>query len=443
MGKSIYLAGNSTGMTEEAKEIIETTGILYKGPMETPKGTGVKSINVTARKVWSTYANKRVFQTLPGVETVFSKAGININLTLFRENIEDTYGGIEHMQTHDVAQCRRLITRQGCLQIHKKAFEMAKQKNASRITCCHKANIMKLTDGMFLETFHEVAKSYPELKADDAIVDDLAMKMVTVPNTYDVIVLPNLQGDIISDLAAGLVGGLGMAPSANIGDDISIFEAVHGTAPLIAGKGLANPTALLMSGTMMLRHLKLYEHADVIDDALKKALAAGIRTGDLPQLQGKKPVSTMQFAEGIVQNLRKLPGETVYGGWEAPKKPAVNKMMVSPRKEAEHTVGMDFFVDSALPPFELAEKLKAHVPSNMKLVMISNRGTQVWPTGSTFTQCVNHYRCRVELQDLKNKVSESEVLQIASKIASSVRVCSLEMLLTKGGKRMYSLAQGQ
>jgi isocitrate dehydrogenase len=177
--------------------------------METPKGSGVKSINVTARKVWSTFANKRVFKSLPGVETVFSQAGINIDLVMYRENIEDTYGGIEHFQTNDVAQCRRLITRTGSEQIHRAAFEMARKNNHKRITCCHKANIMKLTDGLFLDTFYKVAKDYPEIKADDAIVDDLAMKLVSRPDKFDVIVLPNLQGDILSDLAAGLVGGLG------------------------------------------------------------------------------------------------------------------------------------------------------------------------------------------------------------------------------------------
>ena len=172
----------------------------------------MKSINVTARKVWNTYANKRVFRTLPGVETVFSRAGIPIDLTLFRENIEDTYGGIEHYQTNDVVQCRRLITRPGSLQVHKMAFEMAVAKNAKRITCVHKANIMKLTDGLFLDTFYQTAKSFPQIKADDSIVDDLAMKLTMKPDAYDVLVLPNLQGDIISDLCAGLVGGLGMAP---------------------------------------------------------------------------------------------------------------------------------------------------------------------------------------------------------------------------------------
>ena len=214
MGKWVFDKGFSNGMTPEAQETIEELGILFKGPMETPKGKGVKSVNVTARKTWNTYANKRTFQSLHGVDTVFSKAGIPIDLTIVRENIEDTYGGIEHMLTHDVALSRRFITRPGSLQLIRYAFEMAQQKKAKRITCGHKANIMKLTDGLFLECFYEVAKEFPDLKADDKIVDDLAMQLVVKPQQFDVIVMTNLQGDIISDLCAGLVGGLGFAPSA-------------------------------------------------------------------------------------------------------------------------------------------------------------------------------------------------------------------------------------
>ena len=179
MGKWVFDKGYSNGMTPEAQQTIESLGILFKGPMETPKGKGVKSVNVTARKTWNTYANKRTFQTLHGVDTVFSKAGIPIDITIVRENIEDTYGGIEHMLTHDVALSRRFITRPGSLQVIKYAFEMAKKKGATRITCGHKANIMKLTDGLFLEVFNEVAKEYPELKSDDVIVDDLCMKLVS------------------------------------------------------------------------------------------------------------------------------------------------------------------------------------------------------------------------------------------------------------------------
>jgi Isocitrate/isopropylmalate dehydrogenase len=306
MGKWVFDKGFSNGMTPEAKQTIEKLGILFKGPMETPKGKGVKSINVTARKTWNTYANKRTFQTLHGVDTVFSKAGIPIDITVVRENIEDTYGGIEHMLTHDVALSRRFITRPGSLQVIRYAFEMASAKNAKRITCGHKANIMKLTDGLFLECFYEVAKEYPHLKADDVIVDDLCMKLVTRPDNFDVIVLTNLQGDIVSDLCAGLVGGLGFAPSANIGDHICIFEAVHGTAPDIAGKNIANPTALLLSGISMLHHLGLTYNAAIIENALLYTLEQGVRTGDFGD-KSKPALNTTQFAEAIISNFGKTP----------------------------------------------------------------------------------------------------------------------------------------
>src|SRR3954467_3489319 len=306
MGKWVFDKGFNNGMTPEAQETIERLGILFKGPMETPKGKGVKSINVTARKTWNTYANKRTFQTLHGVDTVFSRAGINIDLTVVRENIEDTYGGIEHMLTHDVALSRRFITRPGSMQVIRYAFLMAKQKNARRITCGHKANIMKLTDGLFLQVFYEVAKEYPELKADDVIVDDLCMKLVTRPDMFDVVVLTNLQGDIVSDLCAGLVGGLGFAPSANIGDHIAIFEAVHGTAPDIAGKNIANPTALLLSGFAMLRHLGLMENAAVIENALLYTLEQGVHTGDFGD-KSTVSANTTEFAAAVIANFGKKP----------------------------------------------------------------------------------------------------------------------------------------
>src|SRR6201991_298544 len=306
MGKWVFDKGFNNGMTPDALQAIESLGVLFKGPMETPKGKGVKSINVTARKTWNTYANKRTFQTLHGVDTVFSKAGIPIDITIVRENIEDTYGGIEHMLTHDVALSRRFITRPGSLQVIKYAFEMAKKKNARRITCGHKANIMKITDGLFLECFQEIAKEYPELKSDDIIVDDLAMKLVVKPQDFDVVVLTNLQGDIISDLCAGLVGGLGFAPSANIGDHIAIFEAVHGTAPDITGKNIANPTALLLSGIAMLRHLGLMQSASMIENALLYTLESGVHTGDFGD-KSTPALNTTAFAEAIVSNFGKTP----------------------------------------------------------------------------------------------------------------------------------------
>ena len=276
MGQRVFETGETRGMDDHAIETLERTGLLYKGPMGTPIGGGGKSINVTLRKTFGAFANLRHFQSLPGVETVFSKAGVHIDFVVVRENVEDTYGGIEHQLTEDVVQNLRLISAPGSDQVHKYAFETAKKMGLKTIHCGHKANIMKITDGMFLKRFYEVGKDYADIEQGEVIVDALCMNLVLYPTKYDMIVLPNLQGDIVSDLAAGLVGGLGFAPSANIGDRVAIFEAVHGTAPDIAGQGIANPTSLLLSGLMMLRHIGLVETADKIHNALLCTLEQGV-----------------------------------------------------------------------------------------------------------------------------------------------------------------------
>jgi len=447
MGKWVFDKGFSNGMTPEAKHTIEELGILFKGPMETPKGKGVKSVNVTARKTWNTYANKRVFQTLHGVDTVFSKAGIPIDITIVRENIEDTYGGIEHMLTQDVALSRRFITRPGSLQVIKYAFEMAKKKGARRITCGHKANIMKLTDGLFLECFQEVAKEYPELKADDVIVDDLAMKLVVRPQEFDVVVLTNLQGDIISDLCAGLVGGLGFAPSANIGDHIAIFEAVHGTAPDIAGKNIANPTALLLSGISMLRHLGLMENAAIIENALLYTLEQGVHTGDFGD-RSTPSLNTTDFANAIVAGFGKTPVHMAKP--LLPNMPVTqtefkltrNEMMVTEETQKEFIVGVDLFIESSEQPMNIAKRCQRHAGVKFNLINISNRGTQVWPTGSVYTNLVNQYNVRFESID-GSALNQQDVLGLYVSLSGDFKICSSELLNMWGGKRAYSLAQGQ
>ncbi|MEN9686426.1 MAG: hypothetical protein RLZZ28_2212 [Bacteroidota bacterium] len=447
MGKWVFDKGYSNGMTPEAQETIESLGILFKGPMETPKGKGVKSVNVTARKTWNTYANKRTFQTLSGVDTVFSKAGIPIDITIVRENIEDTYGGVEHLLTHDVALSRRFITRPGSMQVIKYAFEMAKKKGTNRITCGHKANIMKLTDGLFLDVFYEVAKDYPELKADDVIVDDLCMKLVSRPDLFDVVVLTNLQGDIVSDLCAGLVGGLGFAPSANIGDHISIFEAVHGTAPDIAGKNIANPTALLLSGFGMLRHLGLMEIAGMLENALLYTLESGVHTGDFGS-KGTGSLSTTAFAAAIIQNFGKKPANNPrpFIPNQAPTpthfKLDKNPMLESVEEKQEQIIGADFFIECNEQPSFIAEKCLMHTMGIFKLVTVSNRGTQVWPTGSNFTNLVNQYACRFESIG-EIPVTQVEILELYKRLAQDFKVCSTELLNVWGDKKAYSLAQGQ
>lgn len=447
MGKWVFDKGYSNGMTPDAQKTIEELGILFKGPMETPKGKGVKSINVTARKTWNTYANKRVFQTLHGVDTVFSKAGIPIDITVVRENIEDTYGGIEHMLTHDVALSRRFITKPGSMQVIKYAFEMARKKGTKRITCGHKANIMKLTDGLFLETFYEVAKEYSDLKADDIIVDDLCMKLVTRPDSFDVVVLTNLQGDIVSDLCAGLVGGLGFAPSANIGDHIAIFEAVHGTAPDIAGRNIANPTALLLSGFAMLRHLGFMESAAIIENALLYTLEQGVRTGDFGD-RSKPALNTTEFSDAIINNFGKQPANnprpllTDKEITPTMFKLEENPMMENRENTEETIVGVDMFIESNEQPTEVADKCLKHTLNLFKLVTISNRGTQIWPKGSMFTNLVNTYACRFEsIGDAS--LTQTDIIELYKRLSGDFKICSTELLNMWDGKKAYSLAQGQ
>ncbi|MEM7604513.1 MAG: isocitrate/isopropylmalate family dehydrogenase [Myxococcota bacterium] len=436
MGERVALSGDRTGISPGAKTSVESTGILFKGPMATPKGGGYKSVNVTARKMWGTFANKRVYRVLPGVETPLKSDGLE--LTMVRENIEDTYGGIEHMQTYDVAQCRRLISRPGCEQVHRYTFEMAKREGHKRVTCGHKANIMKLTDGLFLSTFYEIAKDYPELEADDVIIDAMAMRLVYRPTDFDVIVMPNLQGDILTDLAAGLVGGLAYAPSANLGDSISIFEAVHGTAPDIAGQDLANPTALLLSGTMMLNHLGLTEHATLIEDAVGKTLTRM----HAPSESGEPPPAfrTSKFVEEMIETLSSMELPKV----EAPKSTDFTPrsemvMRVSPAPKETVINGVDIFLESGLAPSAVAEQLQTLNSDSLKLIMISNRGTQVWPTGSPLTDGVDHHRCRFE----GTAVTQSAICRLLEACSEMFPICGAEWLRTHDGVRGYSLAQGQ
>ncbi len=270
--------------------------VCIKGPTTTPTGGGHKSINVTIRKALDLFANVRPIKSLPCIETPFK----NVDIIIVRENIEDTYGGIEHQQSPDMAQCLRIITRSGSLRAHRFAFELAVRQGRKKVTCVHKANIMKLTDGLFLETFHEVAKEFPQIESSDIIVDNCCMQLVSRPEKFDVLVLPNLFGDIVSDLCAGLVGGLGIASGANIGSSLAVYEAVHGSAPDIAGKGLANPTALLFSSLLMLRDLGLNQEAQKIEKALTEALAnKNTCTRDLGG-----SASTQDFTRAIVGRLK-------------------------------------------------------------------------------------------------------------------------------------------
>ena len=276
-------------------DAIEVCGWALKGPTATPIGKGFRSINVQLRQRFATYANLRPVHTLPGVPTRFE----NVDLVIVRENTEDLYKGIEYMLTDDTANGVKLITRPACEKICRFAFDYARKNGRKKVTAVHKANIMKLTDGLFLRTFREVAEDYPDIEANDCIIDALCMKLVQRPEQFDVLVAPNLYGDIISDLCAGLVGGLGFAPSANIGDKTRIYEAVHGSAPDIAGQDKANPSAILMAFAMMLNDLGMTDKADKLNAAIQAQVAEGkVITADIGGTAGTK-----EFTQAVIARL--------------------------------------------------------------------------------------------------------------------------------------------
>ncbi len=369
-----------TPLPVETLDSIRRNGVALKGPTTTPVGTGHRSVNVAIRTALDLFANVRPAKSLPGIVTRFG----NVDLIVVRENIEDTYSAIEHQQTADVAQTLRVITRQGSILVHRYAFALARQLGRRRVTCVHKANIHKQSDGMFLECFRQVAQEYPDIVADDIIVDNACMQLVVRPETFDVLVLPNLFGDIVSDLCAGLVGGLGVAPGGNIGRRHAVFEAVHGSAPDIAGKGIANPTALLLSALQMLEHLGLHNHARRIEQALHATLKAGIMTRDLGGT-----ATTDQFCQSIIARLEDTPAFAVAMSSATPI--SIGEPPPPTPRTGIQWVGADVFVEwndtHSLPP----------VPdcvANLTLAMITNRGTTVFPGAVPPITLVNWYRCR-------------------------------------------------
>ncbi len=453
MGRAVFERGNTRGMTDEAIRVTEESGLLFKGPMATMKGGGGKSINVTARKLWGAFANLRQIRALPGVPTLYSRAGVPVNFYVVRENIEDTYGGIEHRMTNDVVECKRLISAPGSDQVHRFAFRTARRLGIRKVHCAHKSNIMKMTDGLFLDRFREVAREFPEVETADTIIDALCMGLVMKPQQFHMIVLPNLQGDIVSDLAAGLVGGLGFAPSANIGDHISIFEAVHGTAPDIAGRGIANPTALMLSGLLLLRHVGLLHEAGLIENALLCGLEDGVRTSDFGD-EAHPPVGTGAYTAALIERLGRTPRTVppcevppgVPPTHTPPRRPTSQPLLRTFANVVSHVAGFDVYLDTRVSTIELAEQMgRLAQDTPFRLTLISNRGTQVWPTGSVFTECVDYYRVRFELRDgiVPGTLGQGPALTLLQRVAERHLVASYDLLRAFDGHRGYSLAQGQ
>ncbi|MCL2047576.1 MAG: NADP-dependent isocitrate dehydrogenase [Defluviitaleaceae bacterium] len=440
-GARVFKQGIASGVPVDTIESIKRTRVLLKGPLETPVGFGQKSANVTLRKLFETYANIRPVREFPGVTTPYSGRGID--LVVVRENVEDLYAGIEHMQTPGVAQCLKLISRKGCEKIVRTAFEFARAEGRKSVACATKANIMKLTEGFLKKTFEEIAPEYPDIESWHVIIDNCAHQLVKKPEQYDVIVTTNMNGDIISDLTSGLVGGLGFAPTANLGNDVAIFEAVHGSAPKYAGKDVINPTAVILSAVMMLRHIGEFEAAARIENAVMVTIEEGeAQTGDIVGYD--KGVSTSAYTKKIIENLGRKPAKYQVRDYAPIKLPNVSKSPVFVTPKTRRVIGADIFVEWGNDAEALGksiEKIAEATPFRLK--MISNRGTKVYPVGDTLPDCADHWRCRFVLRDTGADASQEQLIGLLGAVSAGHRWMHVEKLSEIDGELGYTMAQGE
>lgn len=441
VGEKVYLAGNTSGIAKESWDVIRRNKIFLKAPITTPQGGGYKSLNVTTRKFLGLYSNVRPCMSLhPFVKTKHPV----MDIVIIRENEEDLYAGIEHQQTDEVVQCLKLISRPGCEKIVRYAFEYAKQFNRKKVTCFTKDNIMKQTDGLFHQVFDEIAKEYPQIENEHWIIDIGAAKMADTPEAFDVIVMPNLYGDVLSDVAAQITGSVGLAGSANIGEECAMFEAIHGSAPRRAGQNVANPSGLLQGAIMMLTHIGQTEVAEKIQNAWLTTIEEGVHTYDIfKEGVSKVQVGTTQFADAVIANLGKKPS-TLKAVTYA--KDAVLHLPKYQRKAPldKKLVGVDVFVQwNGTNPTELATMLKEMENGGLKLSMITNRGIKVYPDGFPETFCTDHWRCRFKPAE-DYTISKSDIIALLSSAEkANIDTIKTENLYSFDGKQAYSLGQGQ
>ncbi len=440
IGEKVYLRGIPYGIEPHAWETIRKAKAFLKAPITTPQGGGYKSLNVTVRTTLGLYANIRpCISYYPFVETKHPK----MDLVVVRENEEDLYAGIEYRQTPDVCESIKIISRPGSEKIVRYAFEYARHQGRKKVTCFIKDNIMKFSDGLFHKVFDEIAKEYPDIENESWIVDIGAAKLATVPEAFDVIVMPNLYGDILSDVAAQISGSVGLAGSANIGDLGAMFEAIHGSAPRVAGKNMANPSGLLLASIMMMAYLDEPEIATRIHEAWLCTLEEGIHTYDIfKEKTSKLKVGTQEFAQAVVKNLGNRPQQLKAPIYKAGTKvtPLITKQATSAKREL---VGVDVFIYSKDKAPAFQKKVCALNPTPLQLQMISNRGARIWPEGHPETFCIEQYRCRFVHKSKGHTVGADEIVSLLDNlIKSGYDIIKTENLYTFDGAAGYSSAEG-
>ena len=441
VGEKVYLSGNTSGISSESWDIIRQNKVLLKAPITTPQGGGYKSLNVSMRKALGLYANVRPCVSLhPYVDTKHP----DMDLVIIRENEEDLYAGIEHQQTNEVVQCLKLISRPGTEKIVRYAFEYAKVYGRKKVTCFSKDNIMKQTDGLFHQVFDEISKEYPDIETEHWIVDIGAAKVADTPEYFDVIVMPNLYGDVISDIAAQITGSVGLGGSSNIGESCAMFEAIHGSAPMIAGQNIANPSGLIQGAILMLNHIGQTHIAEKIQNAWLRTLEEGIHTADIyTDGLSKQQVGTQEFADAVIANLGKMP--EMFAPVEYKKDAVLNLPKYQKKPQQEKLLkGVDVFVDwNGTDANELAALLSPLESDNIKLSMITNRGIKVWPNGFEETFCTDHWRCRYKPVEGYNLTKKDIVGILAGAEEHEIDSIKTENLYSFDGRDAFSLGQGQ
>lgn len=446
IGKKVYERGFSAGIEPSAWESLRRTKIFLKAPIMTPQGGGFKSLNVTIRKTLGLYANVRPCAAYaPFVRTRHPL----MDVAIIRENEEDLYAGIEHRQTDEVIQCLKLITRPGCERIIRYAFEYASSHHRSKVTCMTKDNIMKLTDGLFHEVFGEIAAQYPDIKSEHMIVDIGAARLADSPERFDVLVLPNLYGDILSDIAAQISGSVGLAPSSNVGENGAMYEAIHGSAPDIAGRDIANPSGLLLSSVMMLIDIGQAKVAERVHNAWLKAVEDGFHTGDMfTEGLSARRVGTRDFARAVIERLGALPEKLKAANYSASASSSsalAGKKWERRAPLRKDLIGVDVFLHWRNgSPNDLGELLGRAGDDALKLVMITNRGVKVWPDGFPETFCTDHWRCRFVSPQNGKTISHRDIIGLLERVEGlGLDFIKLENLCNFDGKPGYSLGQGQ